>query len=78
MGVDKTLEKVLRGRSDTNIRFDELVELLIDRGFRVRVSGSHHIFVKPVFASASTSSAKARKRSRIRFDKCGGFSQITD
>ena len=47
MGVDKTLEKLLRGSSDTNIRFDELVDLLLDRGFRKRVSGSHHIFVKP-------------------------------
>jgi predicted RNA binding protein YcfA (HicA-like mRNA interferase family) len=46
MSVEKTLEKLLRGESDTNIRFDELCHLLQSRGFRMRVSGSHHIFTQ--------------------------------
>ena len=46
MSVDKTLEKLLRGASDANIRFDEFCELLQAKGFRMRVSGSHHIFTK--------------------------------
>ena len=44
VSADKTLEKILRGESDTNIRFDELCHLLQAKGFRMRVSGSHHIF----------------------------------
>ena len=44
MSADKTLDKILRGDSDTNIRFEELCHLLKAKGFRMRVSGSHHIF----------------------------------
>ena len=43
----KTLEKLLRGESDANIRFDELCHLVEAKGFRKRVSGSHHIFTRP-------------------------------
>ena len=46
VSVDKTLEKLLRGESDANIRFDEICQLLEAKGFRMRVSGSHHIFTK--------------------------------
>ncbi len=46
MSVGKTLEKLLRGESDANIRFDELCHLLQAKGFRMRVSGSHHIFTR--------------------------------
>jgi predicted RNA binding protein YcfA (HicA-like mRNA interferase family) len=44
MSAEKTLDKILRGDSDTNIRFEELCHLLQAKGFRMRVSGSHHIF----------------------------------
>ena len=44
MSADKTLDKILRGDADTNIRFEEICHLLQARGFRMRVSGSHHIF----------------------------------
>jgi predicted RNA binding protein YcfA (HicA-like mRNA interferase family) len=44
MSADKTLEKILRGDSDTNIRFEEVCHLLQAKGFRMRVNGSHHIF----------------------------------
>jgi hypothetical protein len=43
---DKTLEDVLRGKSDANIRFDELRALLVSLGFGERVRGSHHVFSK--------------------------------
>ena len=46
MSLAKTLEKLLRGESDANIRFDELCHLLRAKGFRIRVSGSHHIFTR--------------------------------
>jgi hypothetical protein len=40
----KTLEKVLQGTSDSNIRFADLRRLLSALGFRERIKGSHHIF----------------------------------
>ena len=46
MSAQKTLDKILRGDSDANIRFEELCHLLQAKGFRMRVSGSHHIFTQ--------------------------------
>ena len=46
MSADKTLDKILRGDSDANIRFEELCHLLQAKGFRMRVNGSHHIFTQ--------------------------------
>jgi predicted RNA binding protein YcfA (HicA-like mRNA interferase family) len=46
LSAEKTLEKLLRGESDANIRFEELCHLLRTKGFRMRVSGSHHIFTQ--------------------------------
>ena len=43
---DKLLEKILRGRSDANIPFDGLCQLLRRLGFGWRVRGSHHIFFR--------------------------------
>jgi predicted RNA binding protein YcfA (HicA-like mRNA interferase family) len=47
MSVGKTIEKLLRGESDANIRFEEITHLLEVKGFRMRISGSHHIFTRP-------------------------------
>lgn len=41
---DKLLEAILQGRSDANIQFDDLCQLLIRMGFDERVRGSHHVF----------------------------------
>jgi len=46
VSVEKTLEKLLRGASDANFRFDEICDLLQAKSFRMRVSGSHHIFTQ--------------------------------
>ena len=46
MSAEKTLDKILRGDSDANIRFEEFCHLLQAKGFRMRVSGSHHIFTQ--------------------------------
>ena len=46
MSTEKILEKLLRGESDANLRFEELCHLLQAKGFRMRISGSHHIFTK--------------------------------
>ena len=42
----KTLDRVLRGLSDKNIRFQDLKGLLTDFGFAERVKGDHHIFYR--------------------------------
>ena len=38
------LERIIRGRSDASIRFDDLRGLLRNMGFTERARGSHHIF----------------------------------
>jgi hypothetical protein len=41
---EKLLLEILRGKSDANIEFDELCQLLRRLGFEERIRGSHHIF----------------------------------
>ena len=43
---EKTLLKILRGTSDSNVPFAELCNLLKSIGFDLRIRGSHHIFTK--------------------------------
>ena len=43
---EKTLGRVLRGTSDRNIRFSDLLSLLIALGFNERVRGDHHILTR--------------------------------
>ena len=43
---DKILQTILTGRSDTNIRFADIVNLLLKLGFFERIKGDHHIFTK--------------------------------
>ena len=40
----KLVRAILLGRSDANIGFDELRNLLLKLGFDERTRGSHHIF----------------------------------
>ncbi len=42
--LEKTLEQVLRGTSDANVSFSDLLNLLKRLGFQERVKGSHRIF----------------------------------
>jgi predicted RNA binding protein YcfA (HicA-like mRNA interferase family) len=41
---EKLLEKILSGRSDATIGFQDLCRLLLNLGFEMRTSGSHHVF----------------------------------
>ncbi len=43
---DKLILKLLSGNSDKSFNFDDLVKLLLDLDFNVRIKGSHHIFTK--------------------------------
>ena len=42
----KTLDAVLSGRRDKNIRFDDLCRLLARLSFDERVKGDHHIYTR--------------------------------
>jgi predicted RNA binding protein YcfA (HicA-like mRNA interferase family) len=43
---EKLFSKIIEGKSDENIAFDDLCQLLKRLGFEQRVKGSHHIFRK--------------------------------
>ncbi len=43
---DKTKARILSGRHDRNIRFDNVVSLLLSIGLTYRIRGSHHIFTR--------------------------------
>ncbi|MDZ7593291.1 MAG: type II toxin-antitoxin system HicA family toxin [Thiobacillus sp.] len=43
---DKLIFQILRGLSDANIAFDDLLHLLKHLGFEMRIRGSHHVFRK--------------------------------
>lgn len=43
---DKVLEKIIYGRSDNNIIFSELRQLLLKLGFKERIRGDHYIYSK--------------------------------
>ncbi|MFO7740051.1 MAG: type II toxin-antitoxin system HicA family toxin [Desulfatiglandaceae bacterium] len=43
---EKLIFQILRGMSDANIAFGDLVKLLKHFGFDMRKKGSHHIFRK--------------------------------
>ena len=43
-GHRRTLSRVLEGRSDANVTFNDLCSLLQNLGFEMRIRGSHHIF----------------------------------
>ncbi len=44
--ITKTLDRVLRGNADANIRFADLCALLTHLNFAERIRGDHHIFVR--------------------------------
>ena len=44
--LEKILDQILRGGSDQNIAFDDLIYVLESLGFEQRIKGSHHLFSK--------------------------------
>lgn len=43
---EKLLQLVLSGRSDANVTFGELRQLLLRLGFSERIRGDHHIYFR--------------------------------
>lgn len=46
MSKARTLDRILRGNADANIRFGDLRTLLAQLGFAERIRGDHHIFTR--------------------------------
>lgn len=44
--LEKVLQQVLLGRSDANLAFADLTQLLFALGFAQRIRGDHHIFTR--------------------------------
>jgi len=44
---DKLLDRILQGRSDADILFEDLCGLLVRLGFDSRTRGSHTVFRRP-------------------------------
>jgi len=42
--LKKIFDQILEGRSDANIAFNDLCNLMTFLGFDVRIKGSHHVF----------------------------------
>lgn len=43
---EKLIFQILRGTSDTNVAFSDLINLMQRFGFEMRIKGSHHLFRK--------------------------------
>ncbi|WP_310758118.1 hypothetical protein [Candidatus Palauibacter soopunensis] len=63
---ERLVRTILGGRSDANIRFDELRALMRYLGFDERVRGSHHLFDKEGVVESSTSRGGAATPSPTR------------
>lgn len=44
MATDKTLAAVMNGKQDSNIKFNDLRNLLSRQGFQCRIKGDHFIY----------------------------------
>ena len=44
--LEKLRQKILDGKSDANINFEDLRNFLLDLGFEERIKGSHHTYRK--------------------------------
>ena len=62
-------QRILSGRSDANIRFNDLRLFLLRSGFVERVRGSHHIFRKDGVRERINLQRDGSQASLIRSDK---------
>lgn len=78
---EKTLDKILRGVSDSNISFVDLCQLLLALGFDERIKGGHHIFskenieeiinIQPIGAKAKAYQVKQIRNIVIKYKLAG-------
>lgn len=46
MSDRRTIERILSGLADRNIRFDDVRRVILSFGFTERIRGSHHIYAR--------------------------------
>jgi len=44
--IEKIIDKILSGKSDNNIDFNDLKKVVLSFGFNERIAGSHHVFTQ--------------------------------
>ena len=77
------MQRILNGNADSNIRFNDLCDMLRRLGFDERIRGSHHIFTRDdlegiLNLQPSGSSAKAYQVQQVRqFIRRNGLEEIT-
>jgi hypothetical protein len=62
---EKLLAQILDRRSDANVAFEDLGNLLLHFGFELRTRGSHHVFRRVAIAKDG-SKAKAYQVRQVR------------
>ena len=68
--ADKTFEKVMSGKSDTNVSFDELCSLLNRLGFTARQQGTSHVIFSLGESYLNLQPGSAGKAKNIKCAKC--------
>jgi predicted RNA binding protein YcfA (HicA-like mRNA interferase family) len=63
---EKLLDRVLSGKADANISFDDLCQLLHRLGFEERISGSHHSFRRAGVSKILTLNSDGSKARRYQ------------
>jgi predicted RNA binding protein YcfA (HicA-like mRNA interferase family) len=71
----KLLDTLLVGRSDANIRFDEMRRLLSALGFHERVRGDHHIYWRDGIEEIINLQPQSGKSNPIRLAKSDASSR---
>ena len=70
--ITKTLDRVLRGNADANIRFADLCALLTHLKFTERSAGDHHIFAREGVAEILNLQPRSGKAKAYRFKQVRG------
>ena len=69
--AEKLAAKILSGRSDQNLSFDDLCHVIECAGFQMRSGkGSHRIYYKDGVVEILMSSHVVAEQSRIRQNRC--------
>jgi len=71
--ITKTLDRVLRGNADANIRFADLCALLSYLKFTERIHGDHHIFAREGVAEILNLQPRANKAKAYQVKQVRGI-----
>lgn len=76
--ADKTYQKIMAGKSDNNIDFEDFRYMIMCMGFRERIKGDHHFFnragipdrinIQPIGNKAKSYQVKQVREIIIKYD----------